>query len=97
MRSWTGHGTLVEVRDWSGDPQRGSGRVKRPSRSFRDGSSYPQSGLGLVKGPLGRSGTGRGTSLRSGTGQGALEEVQGTHEEVQGTHGEVRDGRCTLV
>ena len=65
MRTGTGRGTLGEVWDGSEDPRGGSGWVMGPSGRF-----------GTSQGTLGKVLTGRGASMRSGTGWGTLVEVQ---------------------
>ena len=52
-----GHWTLREVRDGSGDSQRGPRRVGGPSGRYRTGRVT----LGEVRDGLGRCGTGKGT------------------------------------
>ena len=64
--------TLPEVRDGSGDPRKGSGRVKGASRKSGTALGNPLRGPGRVRGHSGKSGTGRGPSERSGTVQGTL-------------------------
>ena len=54
---WDGLGTLGEVRDGSGDPQRSLGRVVE----VRDRTGDPRGCLGRVRRPLVRSGMGQGT------------------------------------
>ena len=83
-----GRGTLPEVRDESGDPPEGTGRVGRPSRRFGTGegtlskvryeSRDPWECSGRVGRPTGKSGTGRGT----------LSEIR----DKLATLGDVRDG-----
>ena len=70
-----GRGNLVAVRNWSGEPLGGPGRVRE----------HPES-LEWVEGPSGWSRQVWGTSRRSGTGIGTLGEVQTgrkTLKEVQ--------------
>ena len=56
-----GQGTLVEVREGSGDPTERFGTGSWTLGKVRDGLLDRRVGPGHVGGPLGRFGTGRGT------------------------------------
>ena len=68
-RYGTGRGTLEDLRDGSGNPWGGPGRVGRYLGEVRNGFGDPRKGTGRVGGPSGMTGTGRETigEVRNGS------------------------------
>ena len=91
---WDGSGTLGEVLDGSEDPWGVLEEFLFPSEQVRDGLGDPSGGPGMVRGPSGRSGTGKGTlgEYRDGLGDtwrgpGRIKGLSGRFVKVWGTLG----------